>query len=150
MAKYAFKHKPCIQDAHTPPVKNEWYTVCDLSGGLEIMQVAIQQNNDETAVKNVEWEFTIDDEVYTDTDGLPDSKPWFYGFIAVDALNLMSVSGDSALQYGFGKAVASGTDVQTILSFYCHKFKLRYRLTSDAGTNQKLYASVAYSSLEAV
>lgn len=49
------------------PVQNQWYTICDLKGNLQVGNVILLQGNDTLIGRLVDVEITIDGVVYTST-----------------------------------------------------------------------------------
>lgn len=141
--KYALKFKPRSRNYHNPPVQNQWYELANLTGGLHLRSLEWIQNNDEAASKDVEWEITIDGEVFSGTETLSNGVSRFFKWATGN--NLIT----QALGSGFGTMIDNATTMFAG-STLCHSFYMRYRMISAPGTNQNLEVILAHDALEAV
>lgn len=148
VAKYAWELRPFVEQDRNPPVQNTTYDLIDEEDGVMVLSVYAQQTNTETNGKDVDWVFTIDGEVFTHPGGL---DPMVHAteyliplYATGDAVKPMVKTGAAALGFLMEKTsvahfILPGTDV-----------KIQYKMTSAAGTNQRIYAKCLYATLEAV
>lgn len=149
--KYAFKTKAEVPMTQNSPVQNTWYTLCDLAGGLEILESAVNQANDEVADKNVESEITIDGIVWNNTTLQGHGYDYFLFSTSTAPMS-------RHLRYGRRQECPAGVRVVTdadaglgaVGYLPCHAFKVRVRITDAPGTNQVLRGFVHYIKMEAV
>lgn len=147
----AFKHKPDIYDLHEPPDLNTWYTPLDVSGGARVKLIAMEQTNNESATKNIEWEFTIDGVVVTDT--LASEHGKYYSFVTTYHGGIEPIEGyEQVATFGVQKrdwVSSEPYEIESSEGFSeMHAFKFRYRMTSAPGTNQEMHCVIVYDKLE--
>lgn len=150
--KYAWKRKAEVTDLHAPPVINTWYTIADLTGGIQGVILYVLQENDETLNKNVEVKITADGIVYAFPAAISMAHGAAYQvykeYAAPDAAALYAIAQTTNVPFMGESNIL--TDPTPTRVFEAHELKIEYRLTSAAGTNQTLYAWFIYNRLEAV
>jgi hypothetical protein len=151
--RFAFKHKADIWDAHDPPVQDTWYTPLDVSRGARVKLIAIEQTNDESAAKTLEWEFTIDGVVTTDDFSAEHGK--YYSFVTTYHGGIEPITGyEQVATFGVQKRdyiSSEPFEIESSEGFReVHAFKFRYRMTSASGTNQEMHCVIIYDKLEKV
>lgn len=134
-----YKHAPIITTTENPPVLNTWKTVLDTKQAGQLAMVEVYQENTEADPKNVEWEITIDGEIYTDTTALDNSVSSFF---CRDRQNIALVN-DGWFQCGVLTSDSLATQY-AIGTLPYHSCKIRYRMTSVLGTAQILRTVVLY------
>jgi len=147
----AFKHKDTITDLHTPPEKDVWYTPLDVDGGVRVKIIKMEQTNDESAGKNIEWEITMDGEVCTNT------ELCFHGAAYTFAISYQGgvstfLGYDNVVTFGVQKRdynFPAADSIESSEGFTeSHSFKFRYRMTSAVGTNQEMHCIISHDKLE--
>jgi len=141
----AYRYMAPIDDAHVPPVLNQWYTALTATN-IRILQLFMAQGNTETDNKNIEWEITIDGEVYTSVvDAVHANEYYFfedYSGIPPPTTGTIGQMGITYSEAGNGAGV---------IGFICARsFSIRYRLTSAAGTDQTLTMAIVYEKLASI
>ena len=149
--KYAWKFYDVKQDQN-PPVQNTVYDLLVGTGGIQVLFLVFAQENTETDNKDIDVIITVDGEttLYDASAEGGQANAVNYGYVLdnntvtldgiIYPLNLGAVDPNFTL-----RAVADvcipleGTDVT-----------IQYRMTSAAGTAQRLRAKIWYLALEAV
>ncbi|GAG93909.1 unnamed protein product [marine sediment metagenome] len=111
---------------------------------MRIKQIYMVQTNDEVAAKDLEWEFTIDGEVYTDTEGLANGDLGYFHISGMQNFEVNTVANDLTNQ-----VEDSGAVTHKIGHLECNAFKFRVRNADPAGTNQTLGVVILYDRFEA-
>lgn len=135
--KYAWQDHDADEVSEAPPVQNTWYEVFDAED-VRLLLCLVRQENDETAVKDIEVRWTVDGTVYVRASTLNHATNyWIHR--AEDPSTAANELVASTSRYNAG--------------FYTDKrglsFKVEVRITSPVGTNQTLVCRCVRETLEA-
>ena len=140
-----FIHKEQIIVEKTPPTINVWYDVLNVTRGVELLQIQFYQINDETDMKQIATELSLDGIVYSKTIAANHDVKYFFArdesseFTALNIETVIGLNTHTAL----GDVVALGS----ILAKACY---LRARMITAVGTNQSLRIQVIYRTQELI
>lgn len=137
-----------------PPVQNTEYTLLDEVAGCELIAVRFNQANTETAAKDVTVQFIVDGVTY-DNLGSGNSFNNDVGYLAGLRLQPRAAS-TFELYTATDQEVKALSLPETITPIYQqdsiegHAIKVTYKMTSAAGTAQRLHARAIYMKQEAI
>jgi hypothetical protein len=135
--KYAYLDHDTDVVNEAPPILNLWYMVFDAED-VRLLWCVVNQINDEHVVKNVAVRWTIDGNVYYNSDTLGDNNPvWVY------RSEEPSSGGTSGLYM-----VTSEQNAAFYVDKRGHSFKVEVRITTAPGTNQTLTCYCVRETLE--
>jgi len=123
------EHQDGYYTVQNPPVVNVWYTVID-EVDVDVMWLALRQNNGDAAAKNIEVRFTVDGVVYQTTFSVPhDADQYIYrqAYRSIDAIPGLAM-GATLRNAGYTKG------------WKAQAFKFEVRITSPLGTDQAIRA----------
>lgn len=143
-SKRFIRHRQQLQFGEVPPIQNQWYTPINLSNGVIIKMLYLQQQNDEVAAKNLEAEITIDGDIYA----VP-----LNAIASGDYFSLRIEQPEDTITLGVANAqeMFQIIPIQPLMTtwfgipFECYNFSMRYRITSALGTNQIIGGILSYS-----
>jgi hypothetical protein len=128
--------------------QNTWVTLCDLKSGGRIVIMDITQNNNEGAPKTVEIEVTVNGNVNTTSESIPQGTAYYVIMFAFQG-GIDIIAGDTHPSPCFFYVVYNATSKES-MPYEGKSIKVRARLTSAPGTNESAIVSLVYSKLEAV
>lgn len=150
--KFAYKFYEVLQDLN-PPVINVINDLLVGVGGVEVIFMSVQQNNDEVANKEIDVIITKDGEVtlYDASAEGGQNNAGFYSYV----LGIMSSPTVSGYITMLNLGVADPNFMLWIVDGASKPLKgkditIQTRMTSAAGTNQRLYSKIWYLLKEAV
>lgn len=142
--KYCWKNKSLTGDVKSPPVQNTEYTLLDVTDGVMLYSIVVNQYNDEEAAKTINLVLVADDETI-DTSVMGDPSFAFnkqddiYHEFSSDTLVPITetVGGTRLLINYFAPIIA-------------HHISFKWTFKSVPGTNQEASVWARYATLEAV
>ena len=152
--KYAWKTKPQLEVVTDPVVQNEWVTLCDLKGGIQVEQVIYGHDNSGHTQQTGEFRVTLNGNVHeVEFDDPADTN---HSVVCGPGANGEGTPAISAWQSesmsGFMLRSFQGSHGDYYFlpeSYECHSIKIEYRMTS-VGIAQTMWAAICYKKLEAV
>lgn len=135
--KYAWKDHPLAQALLEPPTQNVAYTALH-AYNVRVLQCYIWQFNDEHAAKQVETRWTIDGNVYVNSENIDESLDYWVHARGDDPGDIVYTQKTTPDLTNAGYNVDKrGLDVL-----------IQVKLISAPGGRQKLYCNVLYETLE--
>lgn len=155
-----FSWKQYVDDNTFVPVVDQWVTILDETGGVEVRVIGVTSNSNEEGGAIFDAEITIDTEVFLGT-GLDCSWDYFSflsaslsagGTVVTKNVNDNSDSNIDVAHFGYNSAQLGDPTTAKHAGSYIngHAIKIRIRQTSALETNPTITWGLIYAKMEAV
>lgn len=145
-----WKRQAILQFQQNNPTQNQYYAVCNLSGGLKIKYIAVLQTNNENATKNLGATIVIDG---ISTYGLS-AAAFSSGEAKFLYPNYNNSIGFKTYVTPFAPPMLSSDQSVDVMACAdceeCHTLVIQLKIEDAPGTNQVLEVYIEYQKIEAL